>query len=349
MNDKLLSVVIPVYNAENCIKDCLNALINQTYSNLEIIVVDDGSTDNSLNVCKKYAELDSRIKVFTHANMGVSATRNEGIYKATGDYIFFCDSDDYPEPELAERYVQAIENWQNSDVSFICCGMFFDNVLNKNVKNKEHILEADYGFVRGEDYLISRAAAATLAWLKLFNFVTNKCYDLNLIKANNIRFDKDINIGEDLKFNLDYLDISAGNIGVINQPLYHYVRRRGDSLSITYHKNDLEDTKCIYKRFVNWQINQPDSTRENILVVKGIYLNDWVSRLTSMYEAYKAGEVGENVHRKLSKDLKSKEFQSTLKEIHRGKKISTLRYVCLRTGTFRLFYFFRGIYQVMKG
>ena len=349
MDKILLSVVIPVYNAENYIRDCLEAVVNQTYKNLEIILVDDGSDDDSLKICNEYAARDSRVKVYTHQNMGVSATRNEGISYANGDYIMFCDADDYPEPELAKRYVQAVKEWKNSDVSFICCGMFFDNVFNKNVKNKEHFLEEGYGFVKGENYLISRATAATLAWLKLFNFVTNKCYDLKLIKEKNLIFDNDINIGEDLKFNLDYLDVCPGNIGVVNQPLYHYVRRRGDSLSISYHANDLEDTKCIYKRFVNWEIAQPGSSKENILVVKGIYLNDWVSRLTSMYEAYECGMVGENVKHKLSKELKSKEFQVILKEIYKGKKISTLRYVCLRTGTFQLFYFFRGIYQVMKG
>ena len=349
MDKILLSVVIPAYNAENCIRDCLDAVTGQTYKNLEILVMNDGSTDRTVEICTEYAKKDLRVKVFSKPNSGVSAARNEGLRRAKGDYVFFCDADDYPEPELAEHYVKAIEEWQNSNVSFICCGMFFDNVYNKNVKNREYILESGHGFVRGENYVISRAAAATLAWLRLFNFVTNKCYDLKLIKEKQLTFDEGVNIGEDLKFNLDYLDNCPGNIGVVNQPLYHYVRRIGDSLSLTYHVNDLEDTKCIYKRFVNWIYSQPDCTAENILVVKGIYITDWTSRLTSMYEAYKRGEAGENVKHKLSMDVKSKEFQGTLREIHKGKKISTLRYVCLRTGTFSLFYFFRGIYQLMKG
>ena len=349
METKLLSVVIPAYNAENCISHCLDALLEQTYQKLEIIVLDDGSEDGTMDIIKKYAERDFRIKAYTHQNKGVSATRNEGISKATGDYIFFCDADDFPEPDIAERYIQAIKGWKKTDISFICCGMYFDNLYNKNVKNKRYLLESAYGFVEGEYYLISRAAAATLAWLKLFNFVTNKCYDLNFIKENNIRFDDDINIGEDLKFNLDYLDKCAGNIGVINKCLYHYVKRSGDSLSISYHVNDLEDTKYIYKRFVNWEMAQPGVTQENVMVVKGIYLNDWVSRLTSMYEASFKGNTSCNTKKKLSKELKSKEFQTTLKEIYAAKKISTLRYVCLRTGIFQIFYFFRGIYQLMKG
>ena len=349
MEKLLLSVVIPIFNGQKHIRDCLAAIVNQTYENLEIICVDDGSTDNSAAICKEFAERDSRIKLFTQENKGASSARNAGMDKATGEYVCFCDADDYPESEWAQRYVAAIENWKDADCSFICCGMYFDNVYYKNVKNKESILEAAHGFVRGNDYLISRATAATLAWLKLFNFVTNKCYDLNLIKEKNIRFDEGVNIGEDLKFNLDYLDNTTGNIGMINQALYHYVRRCGDSLSLTYHPNDLEDTKYIYKRLVNWEMRQPGCTEENMLVVKGIYISDWVSRITSMYEAYREGEAGEKARQKVTKELKCKEFQDTLKEIYAGKKISTLRYVCLRTGIFQVFYFFRGIYQLMKG
>lgn len=349
MEKKFLSVVIPAYNAEKCIRNCMDALLNQTYQELEIIAIDDGSTDDTYKILKEYAENDFRVKAYTRENKGVSATRNEGIEYATGDYIFFCDADDFPESDLAERYVNALNEWENTDISFICCGMYFDNLYNKNVKNKKYLLENAYGFVEGENYLISRAAAATLAWLKLFNFVTNKCYNLKFIKEHYIHFDNDTNIGEDLRFNLDYLDKCSGNIGVVNKCLYHYVKRGDSSLSITYHANDLEDTKCIYRRFVNWILSQPGVTEENIMVVKGIYINDWVSRLTSMYEATFRGKASCTTKKKLSKELKSKEFQTTLKEIYSAKKISTLRYVCLRTGIFQIFYFFRGIYQLMKG
>ncbi len=349
MSNILLSIVIPAYNAENYIEHCINACIGQTYSNIEIIIIDDGSTDRTLDVCRKFEGMDSRIKVYTHANQGVSVTRNEGICHANGDYIMFCDADDYPEPELAEKYVQAIDEWNNSSVSLICCGMYFDNEYNKNVKNKKCILEANYGFIEGEKYIISRVSASTLAWLKLFNFVTNKCYDLKVIKENNIVFDKLINIGEDLKFNLDYLDHCPGNIGVVNKCLYHYVKRCGESLSISYHASDLDDTKYIYKRFVNWISYQPEVTKENIMVVKGIYINDWVHRLTAIYEACYFGKGKCKVRKKLSEELKSKEFQTTLKEIYAAKKISTLRYVCLRTGIFKVFYYIRGIYQIIKG
>ncbi len=349
MDDILLSVVIPAYNAENCIRDCLDALLKQTYTNLEIIIVDDGSKDLTLEVCKEYQQRDSRIKVCSQPNQGASVSRNKGIELATGDFITFCDADDYPDPELAENYIASQERWKEKDISFVVCGMYFDNLFNKNSRTKKLILESAYGYIEGECYLLNRSAAATLAWLKLFNFVTNKCYDLRKIKEHNIRFDEKIHIGEDLKFNLDYLDKCPGYIGMKNLALYHYVKRCDDSLCATYHSNDLDDTKCIYKRFVNWEASQPEVTEDNILVVKSIYITDWVNRLTTYYTNYKGTDGARAANIRISKEIRSKEFQSMLKEIYKARKISLLRYISLRSGFYEIFYFFRAIYQMMKG
>ena len=344
-----ISVVISTYNAQNYISECLDATINQTYTNLEVIIVDDGSEDDTLSILQSYAAKDSRITVFRHSNKGVSTTRNKGIQNATGDYIVFFDADDYPEPDLIEAYVNAINEWSEKKVALIGTGMFFDNQYNKYVGNKTYILEVAHGYIEGENYILSRSSAAMLAWLKLFNFVTNKCYDLDIIRKHNILFDSNIHIGEDLKFNLDYLDVEDGNIGIINRALYHYVKRTNNSLSVSYHNMDLEDTKAIYKRFINWEVNQTDVTVDNVMVVKAIFINDWISRLTVLYEEHRHEETFASAKKTLKNDIQSVEFQRMLKEIYRAKKISTLRYVCLRTGIFEIFYFFRFIYQILKG
>lgn len=344
-----ISVVISTYNAQNYISECLDATINQTYTNLEVIIVDDGSEDDTLSILQSYAAKDSRIKLFRHSNKGVSTTRNKGIQNATGEYIVFFDADDYPEPDLIEAYVNAINEWSEKKVALIGTGMFFDNQYNKYVGNKTYILEVAHGYIEGENYILSRSSAAMLAWLKLFNFVTNKCYDLDIIRKHNILFDSNIHIGEDLKFNLDYLDVEDGNIGIINRALYHYVKRTNNSLSVSYHNMDLEDTKAIYKRFVNWEVNQKDVTVDNVMVVKAIFINDWISRLTVLYEEHRHEETFASAKKTLKNDIQSVEFQRMLKEIYRAKKISTLRYVCLRTGIFEIFYFFRFIYQILKG
>ena len=345
----LVSVVIPTYNAEKFIRECLDSAIRQTYRNIEIIIVDDGSTDSTLAICKAYADGDNRIRIFTHPNTGVSATRNRGIRHAKGDYIVFFDADDRPEKDLIQSYMYANDQWIDREVAFILCGMFFDNVYNKHVDNAVSILESEHGYIRGENYLLSRSAAATLSWLKLFNFVTNKLYDLKLIREKGIAFDPEVKIGEDLKFNLDYLENSEGYIGMINRPLYHYIKRSDDSLSITYHEGDLEDTKEIYRRLIGWESAQAGVTDDNLSLIKGIYITDWVSRMTAMYESHHRDELRYTVKKTLRNELRSKEFQETLDEVYKARKISMIRYYSLKIGSFEVFFFLRGIYQLLKG
>jgi glycosyltransferase involved in cell wall biosynthesis len=347
--DNLVSVVIPAYNAENSIEECLRAAIFQTYRNIEIIVIDDGSDDGTFVRADSFSKKDSRIQVIRQDNSGPSAARNCGIKEAKGDYIVFWDADDYPEPDLIESYVVAYDRWVGKDISFVACGMFFDNRFNKNIDDKVSILESGLGYAEGENYIMLRSSAAMMAYLKLFNFVTNKCYSLKTIKDKVIIFDEEIKIGEDLKFNLDYLDNCPGSIGMINRPLYHYVKRTDDNLSISYHEGDMEDTKAVYRRFVEWESRQLGATADSILVVKGIFITDWVSRMTSMYEALRKTDKRFKMLRTLRQELSSKEFRKILYEVHKARKISMLRYLCLMTADFNVFYFFRWFYQRLKG
>lgn len=352
IRNALVSVVIPTYNSEEYIGDCLEATLNQTYANIEVIIVDDGSKDSTVSICKKYADRDKRIRVFCIDGNGVSEARNHGISNAHGNYIVFFDADDCPETILIESYLNALEEWQRQGkkVSFVLCGMYHDNVLNRYVENKTSILENYYGYVEGENYLLRRNYAATLAWLKIFNFVTNKIYDVEKLRVNGICFDERVKIGEDLKFNLDYLTNCPGYIGMINKPLYHYIRRNEDCLSLVYHESDIEDTKAIYRRFLKWEMAQKGVTKENILVVKSIFITDWVSRLTTMHDHFirKKGYT-RSVREKLDDEIGCPEFKRMLKEVHRSHKISNLRYAALRTGRFGLFCFLRRIYQLAKG
>lgn len=347
--DILVTVVIPSYNSEKFINECLDATVGQTYSDIEILLVDDGSEDSTIDICREYGKTDERIRVIPSTFKGVSATRNIGIDNANGQYIVFFDADDFPEKELIECYVRAIKEWKDKNVSFITCGMYYDNNVNKNVEAKEYILEHNYGYIEGENYLLERNYVATLAWLKIFNFVTNKFYNVDTIKRYNVRFDEKVEIGEDLKFNLDYLDVCSGYIGMVNSPLYHYIKRSDDSLSSTYHEHDIEDTKSIYRRFLDWETKQNGVSDDNILVIKSIFLTDWTSRLSTMNDSYRNSDHGNEYKRKLDSEIRSTEYQSLLKEVYKAKKISLIRYITLRTGNFDIFCFFRRLYQLSKG
>lgn len=120
-NKELISIVLPVYNVERYIEKCLQSLIKQTYQNIEIILVDDGSPDNSISICRKYAKKDSRIKIYQKANGGLSDARNFGIMKATGEYICFVDSDDYVDDDYVEYLYYLIKK---GDYKMSVCSLY---------------------------------------------------------------------------------------------------------------------------------------------------------------------------------------------------------------------------------
>lgn len=125
-NEQLVSVIIPVYQVEDYLNQCLDSVINQTYSNLEIIIVDDGSTDNCPALCDEWSEKDNRIRVIHKENGGLSDARNKGMQLATGEYIAFVDSDDWIASEMFERLLQAIQK-DDSDIAACAVEMVWDN------------------------------------------------------------------------------------------------------------------------------------------------------------------------------------------------------------------------------
>ena len=120
---KKISVIVPVYNVEKYLETCLNSIINQSYKNLEIIVVNDGSTDSSLEICKKYQKLDNRIILIDQKNKGLSGARNVGILKATGEYIHFIDSDDYIALNYYEKMLEALAD---TDADIVVGGFYYE-------------------------------------------------------------------------------------------------------------------------------------------------------------------------------------------------------------------------------
>jgi len=130
--NELISIIVPIYNVEIYLEKCLNSIINQTYKNIEILLINDGSSDNSLRICKKYQKKDKRIVLINKKNGGLSSARNAGIDKASGNYLLFIDSDDYIEIDMIEKLYNNIKS-NNADIS-IC--NFFITKKNKDRKNK---------------------------------------------------------------------------------------------------------------------------------------------------------------------------------------------------------------------
>lgn len=206
-NNPVVSVVVPAYNTGETLPQCLDSIVCQTYRNLEIIIVNDGSTDNSLEIALSYKNTDARILVLDKQNGGLSSARNQGIRAASGRYVLHVDSDDWIERDMCEVLVQAAEA---QDADIVCSDMFFET-------EKEHV-------VRREPYADLESGPSFLQKYVLrkgLNSVCNKLIRLSLYKANGIMHYEDISLGEDASALLRLVIVSQ-KICHVPSPLYHY-------------------------------------------------------------------------------------------------------------------------------
>jgi len=213
-----ISIIIPVYNVEPYIKKCLDSVINQTYKNLEILLIDDGSTDGSKEICDEYAAKDSRIKVFHKENRGLSSALNVGLNNFSGDYLGFVDSDDWIEPDMFGTLHKVIKN---EDVQ-ICIAGYFKDINNDSspVCNKKQIPD---GVIQTRDILLYPLQRDD--YMGFCGYVWNKLYSADIVKKNDLKFNEQIKYGMDILFYYSLM-LPGNYTGVyIDKPLYHYVQR----------------------------------------------------------------------------------------------------------------------------
>ncbi len=221
---QFISVIIPVYNAGKYLDTCLHTVVNQTYKNLEILLIDDGSTDGSGVLCDRYADQDERIKVFHKKNGGVSSARNLGLQNATGDWISFVDSDDYLELNLYETLLNKISATPCDIISF----EYFINYPDKETLHKKD--ESFYGIFPKEQVICGTSAVNGFPFTKMFRRTLLDGWNMCNVQTMGdelihfpLRFDEGIARGEDSLFNSQIVHC-ADKILVIADPLYHYVQ-----------------------------------------------------------------------------------------------------------------------------
>lgn len=223
----MISVIIPVYNGEKYIKDCINMILQQTYQNFEMIIVNDGSTDKSLEILQTFESVDYRIKIFSFENHGVSWSRNFGISQAQGDFITFIDCDDYIEKDYLENLIKIFSVHKNLDAVF--CKV---NVINEN---HEMIKEQ---FIQNKEYNHKEILNQLLDFRNLNTGPCGKVYVANQIK-NVIEF-PNIKIYEDLIFNIDFVK-EKKRIAFTDKTFYGYVQREGEGAMSSFHKSPSTD------------------------------------------------------------------------------------------------------------
>lgn len=230
-----ISVIIPVYNVEKYLSNCLESVLAQTMDNFEVILVNDGSIDKSAYICEKFAERDKRLKVFHKKNSGPASARNFGLQKAIGKYIMFIDADDYINHDTFKVVFNVAEK---SSLDLVVYSIYEKNV--NDLKRRE-INECTFEDQKSKKEFLKQV------WIDsgMLASPVNKLYRTEVIKRNNILFNEDFFIAEDYLFNLKLIDVAKKGVS-INTPLYYYLRHE-ESVSTKVYYNKYDIGLAIYK------------------------------------------------------------------------------------------------------
>lgn len=326
----LISVIVPIYNNEKYLEQCIESITNQTYKNIEIILINDGSTDKSSEICESYSKKDERIRILNKENTGVSSTRNLGLELAKGEYILFVDSDDF--------------------ISKQCCEIMFNNIKEKtvdcvisgynriNTSMIEKILPHKEEIISGAEF-----AYRVLISEPGFGFCHTKLWKKSVIQE--IRFNQELVVGEDALFVLQAAK-NIENVCIINDTLYNY---RFNNLS-TVRKYD---NKCVTKYLKSMQITKKYIEKEyknDLSILNSI--NNYISYHILLVAVNYCFNPDNNLNfikqiKELKKICNIKEFEIAIKKSnYRG--IPLTKKVALFTIKHRLYFFSMIIFKMRQ-
>lgn len=318
-----VSVIVAVYNNEKYLKKCIESIQKQTLTELEIILVNDGSDDKSPNICKEFAENDSRIKVINKQNEGVSKARNEGIKIATGKYIGFVDSDDWIECNMYKNMYEKLIQYDAD----ICMGGYCKEVKGKTIDYKIPI-EATCILKRdvGESVLQKLVGEKNIGEksLESHRSTCTNLYRLNLIKEENIKFDEQLPIGEDFLFNIMIMKFSE-KIIIDNNIYYHYMYRDNSAMNKYRERFYNEHKELIAKIHDTLDISNKHEYRS---VYNNMCLNYCIYNIENECKLLNASSRADKINRiKLMKDNVILEYN--LIQIIKNKNIKILKKINL--------------------
>lgn len=297
------SIIVPVYNMQDYILECIESIRAQNYKNYEIIIINDGSTDKTLKICLEYEEKDNRIIVINQNNSGVSKSRNEGIKRASGEYIIFVDGDDKILPNTLDILRNEIERY---NPQLIIYGLSFDvykndilvkstaSMLAKSIQLYDEEIKEKFGLIYNSTEFAS---------------VCNKCFSKSVIKKNNLKFNESMNTYEDLYFNLNFIEKCKLLVNTPNV-LYNYrcilgtnyIKKRKNKNYIDYSEMILDKFEsvsggCETKEFNSIMIQLYDftiksylsnsentSNREGVRFIKHISKSKWYLQFANRSE-----------------------------------------------------------------
>lgn len=276
---QLVSVIVPIYNAERYLKSCIDSILSNTYQNLQIILVDDGSTDSSAAICDRYAANDNRIIVIHQYNSGIVAARNTGLTTASGSYISFVDADDQIAPEFYKKMVAAMES-EEADIA--TCE--YRHKLEDIISGAE-ICSNNTVFHTFEEQLSVLTCAPSIRSTTWSGpYIWNKLYRAERIRE---QFKKECLMCEDLQFNYDYIK-SSKKMVLVGEGLYFY-RLHDESVTGTYRKKKNSSANGVANaelwRYISQNTNNISKSLKDYLQARAAY-----TAHSALWRVYLSGE-----------------------------------------------------------
>ncbi len=220
----MLSIIVPVYNGEKYVQECIQSILNQTFADFELLIIDDGSQDDSFAICDYFARSDPRVRLFSKKHGGVANARNFGIEKANREFISFCDSDDVVSQDLYQKLVDIM---CKKKVDRMCSGYCLLYEKNRKVLRKPRIADGEYN---SKELLKNMIDDGTMSGI-LFSSVNNSLFKKEIIDKYNIRFNESVRFNEDGLFSVEYMLHSNNVYSIQSQITYYY--RQISSLKLT--------------------------------------------------------------------------------------------------------------------
>lgn len=305
-----ISVIVTVYNQQQYIEKCLETICGQSYQELEILLVDDGSVDGSGDICDRYAQRDGRIHVIHQENRGVSAARNAGLQAASGKYVAFVDGDDYLHPDIY-RSLHQLSVQEEADIAV--CPFYF--IYRTGVKRDTAREKAG---VYGADAYLSHIAKDSFAFY--YSVVWNKLIRAKILRENSLWFDEGLRIMEDMKFTFSLLE-KIGRIAVADEPMYYY--RKDNAAAVTTGPIAFADS--YRNRMLGYEIMERLYRSHGLYEVYRRTMADYLLRYqaSQLFKALQAPERKEALSEHGS-IVRQKEFRDRVEQVSRGYRFSRL-------------------------
>lgn len=338
----MISIIVPIYKVEKYLSKCVNSILNQTYKDLEIILVDDGSPDNCPHMCDAFAEKDSRIKVIHKQNGGLMSARQAGLRIATGEYVGFVDGDDWIEPEMYMHFYNTVEKY-HPDI--IVSEFYFDFGNKKNV-SRQKLSKPFYN----KQEMIEDIYPVMLFQQPYYNFGIYPCcwskiYKKELLEKCLYRIPEEIKIGEDTAFTYPCL-VKAHSLAYVDKPCYHYMDSRDGSMTSSYDA-DMENTILIPYHILKQEFEASGYHFSNSLEYYLLYLFEFVIRNEASSFNKKTAKQIKNTFSKLIKNAYTRNAINKINLILLPIQVKALL-LLLRMKSTSLIYLYTKLYRRFK-